>query len=439
MKRFLPMRLSFFTAVIAFCAGAASLSAQNSTIEVGLQPLSIVPVGERVHVFHNQVDLNFNGEQDEGDSPASWWVLNKEGQVLDSKNLEWGAMGYPFRPYVDTNAKAVYLSHLGRVRSFSLETQELLRDTVALYNASGIATHGDNLYVTVRPSFSDPGQFITYNVVTGEETVRTVGVNPQLIIPFKTSDNAEGMLILSEGGFGATPPSLLDKHYTDGTPAPAPLEIGGTGNHVAIQGNYAYVAMNGTYEVRVIDIKNWTIVTSIAVSTEPGNGPREIVVHGDDLFVSTFDNDVRMFSIASGEQRTSYEPGGRPEGMALIDGKLWIANAFKAGSFESDNTIAVWDLSTTAVAGEVDNIRLVVAPSVVTDEAVVSIPFFSTARIEIVSALGECIGEINNGSVEGGVYQARFVPASYQLSTGRYFLRIHTGAVVRTVPVVVVR
>ncbi len=439
MKRLLRVRTFVSNAVIALLASAGVLCAQNSTMDVGLQPLSIVPVGEKVHVFHNQVDNNFNGQQDEGDSPASWWVLSREGEVLDSRDLEWGAMGYPFRPYVDKDAHAVYLSHLGRVRSFSLETQELLRDTVALYNASGIAAHGDYVYVTVRPSFTDPGQFIAYNVVTKEETTRTVGVNPQLITPFKTSDNAEGMLVLSEGGFGTTPPSLLDKYYFDGTEAPAPLEIGGTGNHIAIQGDYAYVAMNGSYEVTVVDIKNWSIVKSIPVATEPGNGPREVVADGDNLFVSTFDNDVRLFSISSGEQRSSYEPGGRPEGMALVDGKLWITNAFKAGSFESDHTIAIWDFTTTGVAEQLDVLRPTVAPSVVTDEAVVTIPFFSSARIEIVSALGEHLGEISEGRAEGGVYHARFVPAQYQLATGRYFLRIITGPIVRTVPIAVVR
>lgn len=434
MKR--SLRASLFTAVIAMSVFSHNASAQDK-ITVGLQPVSVVPVGDKVHVFHNQVDANFNGQQDEGDSRASWWVLNTQGEKISSVELEWGMLGYPFRPYVDADNKVVYMSHLGRVRSFSLENQALLRDTVALYNAAGVAAHGDHVFVSMRPSFTDPGQFVVYNTTTNEETVRTVGVNPQQIVPFRTSDAAEGVLVLSEGGFGTTPPSLLDKHYFDGTTAPAALEIGGTGNYVFVQGDSAYVAMNTSYEVKIVNIKNWTVAGSIAVPTEPGNGPRELAVDGDRLFVSTFDNDVRLYSIASGELISTFDPTGRPEGIALVNGKLWVANAYESGSFTAANTVAVLNVSTTSI-GEPSGLRPSIAPSVVSDEAVITLPFAVSARIEVISVAGEYMGEVR-GDYSGGAYRARFVPAQYNLAAGRYFLRVTTGTVAYTVPVVVVR
>lgn len=439
-------------AALFFCVTTLGFGPAAQAVDtrytVGLQPVSVIADGNIVHVFHNEVDTDFDGVQGEGDYPASWWVLSAStGEVLDKKDFDWGGVGYPFRPFVDRENGVVYITNLGRVRSFSLATQELLGDTVAPYNASGVAVHGDQVYVSVRPSFSDPGTLVTYNKSTGIATERVVGVNPQQIVPFKTSDGTEGVLVLSEGIFGGGTPALLDKEFFDGSTAPAALELGATGNHIFVKGDTAFVTINGSDAVRIVDIKQWTVVGSISVPTEPGNGPRESVVQGDDLFVSTYDGDVRRYSVSTGVLRQSFDPGGKPEGIAIVGNlsgnKIWVANAFVKTGFGSDNTVAVWDPMVTSVPDGIAPARAAVIPSVVTDEAELFIPSGGAASGDVactvVTATGQEAGRFRLSQNGGQALQVRFSVARLGLASGRYFLHVHRDGKAMVIPFAVAR
>lgn len=432
--------LSLFVCAFGFTA----VQAGNTHYNVGLQPLSIIPDGDVVHVFHNQVDQNFNQILEPGDQSALWLVLDAAtGSVLDTKIFDWGGTGYPFRPFVDRENGVVYLSNLGRVRSFSLATRELVRDTVALYDASGIAVHGDNVYLSLRPSFSDPGTLLTYTMSTGTEVERTVGVNPQQIVPFATSDGAKGVLVLSEGGFGAgSAPSVLDKQYFDGSTPPEALELGATGNHIFMQGDTAFVTMNGSGTVEIVDVRQWTVVGSIEVVTEPGNGPRESVVRGDDLFVTTFDGDVRRYSVSTGALKQTFDPGGKPEGLALVGETVWVANAYQQTGFASDSTIAVWDFSTTGIADVMPIPGATLVPSVVTNEAELTIPagpFTGDVSCTIVAMSGREVGRFLLSQTDSSTLRAGFSPAQFGLAPGRYFLYIRRGGSATAIPFAVGR
>lgn len=438
------LRRSVVSCAVAFLS-LGVVRAENSTIEVGQQPLGIFPVGNVVHVFHGQIDLNFDGVQDEGDSPASWWVLNPSTrQVLSKKDLEWGGIGFPFRPYLDTETKLLYFSHLGRIRSFSLETQEMVQDTVASYAATAVAAHGDIVYASVRISYTDPGFLVRYNTKTKEEEQATVGVNPQQIVWFTTADSQEGVLVLCEGGFGAgSAPSTLYKQFADGTLVETPLELGGTGNHVLVHDNYAFVTMNGSSEVKVVDIANWEVVRTIDVPTEPGNGPRETAVLGGDIVVSTYEGDVRRYSATTGALRTAFKTTGKPEGLAIVGNTVWIANAYESGSFSASNIIDVWDISVTSVA-EVPytNAHVAVAPSVLSDEAEVRVPaalFSGEVQGTVVSPTGAELAHIPFSSLGADGYRAQLVASRLGLASGRYFLRIVGNGNATVVPFVVIR
>lgn len=417
--------------------------AENTTIEVGQQPVEIFPIGNVVHVFHSQIDANFDGIQDEGDIPASWWTLNPTThQVLAKKEFEWGGIGFPFRPYVDADAKMMYLSHLGRIRGFSLETQEVVEDTVALYAARGVAVDGNIVYASLAPNYTDPGFLMRYDKTTKQETQSTVGVNPQQIVRFATSDNQEGVLVLCEGGFGAgSTPSTLHKQFADGTMAGDALELGGTGNHILVQGNYAFVTMNGSNEIKVVDIANWEITNSIAIAAGAGNGPREAAVLGGDIFVSTYEGDVRRYSVTTGLLQATFKTTGKPEGIAIVGNSLWIANAYEAGSFSASNIIDVWDFSVTSVA-EAHNNGVALFPSVVLDQAEVVVPatlFFGDAHGTVVSADGRKIAGVSFLPSGNGEQRTQLSVSRLGLASGRYFLHIVGSGKAAVVPFVVVR
>lgn len=436
------LRRGFLSCAVALLS-FGMVHAENTTIEVGQQPVAIFPIGNVVHVFHSQVDANFNGTQDEGDSPASWWTLNPvTRQVLAKKEFEWGGIGFPFRPYIDAETKTIYLSQTGRILALSLETQEVVEDVVASYAASGIAVDGDIVYASVRPNYTDPGFLMRYDRQTQQETKTTVGVNPQQVVRF-ASDSQEGVLVLCEGGFGTgSAPSALYKQFADGTTVETALELGGTGNHIVVQGNYAFVSMNGSSEIKIVDIANWEVVNSIAVATGVGDGPREVAVLDGDIFVSTYAGDVRRYSATTGALKATLKTTGKPEGIAVVGNSLWIANAYQAGSFTVSNVIDVWNFAATSVAEAHGGNRVVLSPSVVLDEAEVVVPTAFLAgdvRGTIVSATGREVAVVSFSPSDSGEQRARLSVSHLGLASGRYFLRVVGNAKAAVVPFVVVR
>ena len=49
------------------------------------------------------------------------------------------------------------------------------------------------------------------------------------------------------------------------------------------------------------------------------------------------------------------KPAGKPEGLAIIDGKLWACNAYKKGEYAPDSTIAIFDIGLTSIQDKIDS------------------------------------------------------------------------------------
>lgn len=106
-----------------------------------------------------------------------------------------------------------------------------------------------------------------------------------------------------------------------------------------------YVTVNGSHKVVIVDLRKSEIVKVIPTGTEKDdyNGPRECALIGKTLFVTTYNSDVREFNIETGAMTGILDSKGKPEGLAVINGKLWIANAYESKSYSYGNTVAIFD------------------------------------------------------------------------------------------------
>lgn len=172
------------------------------------------------------------------------------------------------------------------------------------------------------------------------------------------------LFILNEGQMGMNNSTidmlnLVDFAYTQnayGAANPSVvLELGDTGNDLALADGKLYAVINGSHKVEVINAENCEHMGAINISS-----PRYAVAHGDYLYVSSWvggDNNqgsVMKVDIASSEVVGTLGVGIHPEQMAVLDGKLYVTSSQDYATGEYDNQLYVVDLSTFRVDGTIE-------------------------------------------------------------------------------------
>lgn len=127
-----------------------------------------------------------------------------------------------------------------------------------------------------------------------------------------------------------------------------PQGLGNTGNDMAIVNGKLWVAMNASNQIAILDMPSGKLEKVLGVDS-----PRYMVSDGHYVYVSSYGGAVwggpavqgRIYKIEyiSPAHTISLENmavGYQPEGVALLDGKIYVANS---GGFnqEKDNTISV--------------------------------------------------------------------------------------------------
>ena len=172
------------------------------------------------------------------------------------------------------------------------------------------------------------------------------------------SGNFSKLYILNEGAFpGASTLDLLDfknKKYCTDIFAQANPEVtqglGNTGNDMAILGDRLWVLMNASNQVAVLHLPDAKLEQFIQVDS-----PRFIVSEGSYVYISSYAGAVyggedmvpgKVYRIHRDTyEKSTVEVGYQPEGLAILLGKLYVANS-GGYNYEHDNRISVIDLAT---------------------------------------------------------------------------------------------
>ena len=172
------------------------------------------------------------------------------------------------------------------------------------------------------------------------------------------SGNFSKLYILNEGAFpGASTLDLLDfknKKYCTDIFAQANPEVvqglGNTGNDMVVADDRLWVLLNASNQVAVLHLPDVKLERYLEVDS-----PRYAVTEGQYVYISSYGGAVwgsedmvpgKVYRI----DRNSYavstvEVGYQPEGLAVLGGKLYVANS-GGYNWVHDNRISVIDLAT---------------------------------------------------------------------------------------------
>ncbi|HYF03034.1 MAG TPA: hypothetical protein VEC36_06640 [Patescibacteria group bacterium] len=434
-------------------------SAQNELrIPVGTQPAEIIRVGDDLHVFCSGADLNFDKTFNEGEVPASWWILNANTLAVKSSKIFEGE----FLPYAPMNIRigenATFLIMNNKVKKYDTETQEMISESfvavpteagsiIALFTQSAFGT--EFLSVVTRPSLTSAGLIFTADASNGgvELDVDTVGINPlQVWSDVELMSGRARGIVLNEGLFGQGNSTITLSSNTEEAVMETTLPLGDGANFFQVEGDSVYVVVNGSHQVVVIDMNNQAIVKTIATGTEAFNGPREAAIWGNYLLVTTYNNDIRVFDIPTGNLINTIPVSGKVDPIQIYNGKV-IAGITLKNDYSADNALAILNLDSvlsygTSVAEEkISFIVSAIAPNPIQASGVISATFpseTSIARIEIIAPNGVSVGEFTTGLHNG---ELRYVLNSDELglSQGQYLAKITAGSSISILPFVVVK
>lgn len=123
--------------------------------------------------------------------------------------------------------------------------------------------------------------------------------------------------------------------------------LGDTGNDMKRYGGKVYVIVNGSSTVEVI-----SGVTGISIKQIPmvNNGvakqPRSVAFYQDKILVSCYDGFVDVIDTTTYEVEQRILVGSNPEGLAVSNDKLYVANSGGLNYPNLDSTVSVINLTT---------------------------------------------------------------------------------------------
>ncbi|MCS6809535.1 MAG: hypothetical protein RML40_12020 [Bacteroidota bacterium] len=440
----------------------------STPISVPPQPLALLFDGEALHVLCNQVDANFNGVQDAGDTPAAWVRLLTRGGVIDTERRQtltfpWGQnFGFPARLALDTVNKLVYVAQGGRIRAFDARTQGLRRDTLLLIDSlarSTFSTSGSvsalsidiplgRLFVSLRGRSTSA--VVEIDVATSRVLARyPAGIFVQQTIPYRTASGRRGLAILNEGAFGTNTSTLmLARSPQEITTIP----LGNTGNHLLRIGDTVVATMNGSHELIVVSLDAERVIRRIPTGTSGFDGPREAayLALNNTLAVTTYQGFVRFFDYISGATRATVNTNSKTEGIVLTNPTtLYVANAFLAGGFASATSITPIQINLTSVQDQ-STLRTAasIVPHPVRQAAHIRLrvpQYYRAAEItmHLYNLLGHAVAELPHlcrEEVSGEkTLEALLDADALGLPNGMYILHVRSNTRTLSVPVHILR
>lgn len=361
--------------ICAFALSIGSVFAQDKAITPPL-PSAILVDDDMIHVLCARLDADYDSDRDQGDTPASWNVFDPatlnliRSTTFDWKDVRVTRCGSSMEKDV---LDIVVGEEVVRFQTTTLTSLGKLYDG-KIYGLDA-GPDGKTLYMSERPSFTEPGNVIEFNSETNDKVVVPVGINPQQIAFHKTASGLEQVLVICEEIFGKSNGSfrVIDLKTTPRTQKI--IEVGDTPNHFITDGDTAYVVVNGSHTVVIVDLVKHEKIGVFNVGTTGFDGPREAAIWFDPatktkmLLVSTFSEEIRVFNLSSRELYKTIPLAAKAEGIALYGNDLWVTQTFKKGTYEASQDVAIYDLSAAVSVGE-SSVRATPKAIIATSDAV---------------------------------------------------------------------
>lgn len=186
--------------------------------------------------------------------------------------------------------------------------------------------------------------------------VDEVKVNDSLPTGEKTQ-----FFVLSEGTWGSNNSNLAYYNLAKRTSDSAFFAsnngrgLGDSANDMILVGTRIFIVVNVSSQIEVIDSKTGKSIKSIKMfNGTAAKEPRRIIAYKGKIYVSSFDDTVTRIDANSLEIDGSVQVGYDPEGMCVVNDKLYVANS---GGLEwangYDKTVSIIDINSFQVTGKI--------------------------------------------------------------------------------------
>lgn len=161
-----------------------------------------------------------------------------------------------------------------------------------------------------------------------------------------------GVYILNEGNFGRGNSTLSfydlqsRKLYNDVFYSVNNKYLGDTGNDIEILNHRAYIVVNNSHKIEIVDVRTHRNIGTINVGA--GKSPRQIAFLNDSIALVTnlYDNSVFVINVFSKTVLRRIPVGANPEGIAIVGRKAFVANS----GLGNGNTLSIINLNTMTVS-----------------------------------------------------------------------------------------
>ena len=143
--------------------------------------------------------------------------------------------------------------------------------------------------------------------------------------------------------------------------------LGDTGNDMQKYGGKIYIVVNTSSTVEVLSASTFKSIKQIEMlDGTTAKEPRSIVFYGANAYVSCYDGYVDVIDTISLTVTQRIPVGSNPEGLAIANNKLYVANSGGLNFPNPDSTVSVIDLITHS---EVSKITVGINPGNVVSDA----------------------------------------------------------------------
>lgn len=164
---------------------------------------------------------------------------------------------------------------------------------------------------------------------------------------------SHGLLVLNEGLFNHNNSSLSWINTNDHGVSNSFFEektnrgLGDTGNDLERYGGKIYVVVNVSSTIEILDAATGNSLQQISmIHNGTPKQPRSIAFYGPKAYVSCYDGYVDVIDTLSMSVIQRIAVGSNPEGLAVSNGKLYVANSGGLNYPNVDSTVSVVNLST---------------------------------------------------------------------------------------------
>jgi YVTN family beta-propeller protein len=169
--------------------------------------------------------------------------------------------------------------------------------------------------------------------------------------PPLTPQTPRGLYILNEGNFQRGNASLSfyipdsNTIYNDLFQSENGRLLGDVGNSITMHEGLAYLVINNSHKIEVINASTYKSVRTIA--SPAGASPRQITfaANGYGFISNLFDNSVSVYNPSSGSLEGKIAVGANPDGIAAAGNVVVVANS----GFGSGNTVSLINADTRQI------------------------------------------------------------------------------------------